>query len=278
MVETGLKRFEGKIALVFGGGGGMGSATSKRFAQEGATVIVVDYKPEKAEEVVKEIIAAGGKAEAMTCNNMVEAEVIAVLDAIAKKYGRLDYAINNTGGNPTSSELNAASTENFKAVIDSYMTAYFYCLKYEAKLMVEGGGGSIVSISSTNATALQPQLGPYSAAKAAVEVLSKTLAMEVGPKGVRVNTVQPGFTKTPPNGFTRDPLYTKEILYKTPTRRMNLPEDIAAACLFLCSNDAFNITAVSLPVDGGELTEGYPDVYEIRAGVPRFYDGPELGR
>lgn len=273
-----MKRFEGKVALVFGGAGGMGSATSKRFAAEGATVIIADFKPERGQEITEEIIANGGKAEFVACNSMIEEQVVAVMDYIKTNHGKLDYAVNNTGGNPTTPNIIDTTSENYHAVVDSYQTAYFFCLKYEAKLMVESGGGAIVSITSTNATSLQPQLGPYSAAKAAVEVLSKTLAMEVGPLGVRVNTVQPGFTKTPPNGFTRDPQFVREILYKTPTRRITLPEDIAAACLYLCSNDAFNVTAVSLPVDGGELTEGYPDVYEIRAGVKRFYDGPELGR
>lgn len=82
-----------------------------------------------------------------------------------------------------------------------------------------------------------------------MKVLSKPLAMKVGPKGVRVNTVQLGFIKTPPNGFARDSLYTKEILYRTSTRHITLPEDISATCLFLCSNDVFNITAVRLLVD-----------------------------
>lgn len=278
MYEKGLKRFENKVVLIVGGGGGMGTATSKRFAEEGAQVVVCDFKAERAIEVADEITKDGGKAIALPCNTGVEEDVDKLIATIVEKFGRLDCAANMHGGNPTTPNVIDTTLENFINVVNAFLISFFLCMRAEARQMVKQGFGSIVSISSINSYQFTPSLSAYSACKAAIDALAKTLAMEVGPLGVRVNTVQPGFTKTPPNGFTRDPKYVPAVLFRTPTRRITLPEEIAAACAFLSSDDAYNITAVGLPVDGGESMEGYPDVYKIRAGVPLTYEGPELGR
>lgn len=268
-----MRRFENKVILVIGGGGGMGSATVRRLGAEGATVISADMFPEKAEAVVAEVNANGGKAEFMLCQASQEKEVEELIAKIVAKYGRLDGAVNNMGGEVGSPFVVDTPTERHQQIVESNLTCFFYALKYEGQQMVKQGFGSIVSISSMNAFVLNPMLGHYCAAKAAMTVLSKNMAMEVGKYGVRVNTVSPGYTLSPP--VVRNLKGNKEqigaVLFKTPTRKFNQPEDIAAASLFLLSEDARNITAHDLVVDGGEHTEGYPDTFEIRNNLPISY-------
>lgn len=272
-METGMRRFEKKVILVIGGGGGMGSATVRRLGAEGATVISADMFPEKAEAVVAEVNAAGGKAEFMLCHANEEAEIQALISSIVQKYGRLDGAVNNMGGEVGSPFVIETPTERYRQIIESNLTSFFYAMKYEGQQMAKQGYGAIVSISSMNAFVLNPMLGSYCAAKAAMTVLSKNMAMEIGKQGVRVNTVSPGYTLSPPvvRNLKGDTDQIGAVLFKTPTRKFNLPEDIAAASLFLLSEDARNITAHDLVVDGGEYTEGYPDTFEIRNHLPTSY-------
>lgn len=272
-METGMKRFENKVILVIGGGGGMGSATVRRLGAEGATVISADMFPEKAEAVVAEVNAAGGKAEFMLCQAREEEEVKALIEKIVEKYGRLDGAVNNHGGEVGSPFVIDTPTERHREIMENNLTAFFYALKYEGQQMKKQGHGAIVSISSQNAFVFNPMLGNYAAAKAALTVLSKNMAMEIGQYGVRVNTVSPGYTMSPPvvKLLKGDKAQIGAALYKIPTRRFNTVDDIAAASLFLLSDDARNITAHDLVVDGGGYTEGYPDTFEIRNNLPTSY-------
>lgn len=272
-MEKGLKRFENKIVLVIGGGGGMGSMTVRRLAEEGATVISADMFPEKGQPVVDEVVAKGGKAEFMVCQANKEEEVKALLDNIVAKYGRLDAAINNMGGEVPSPMVIETTEQRHREIMDSNLTSFFFAIKHEGQVMKKQGFGAIVSICSINHFVLQPMLGHYCASKAGFLALSKNMAMEIAPFGVRVNTVSPGYTLSPPvaRNLKGNLDQIGAVLFKIPTRKFNMPEDIAAASLFLISDDARNINAHDLVVDGGLNLEGYPDSFEIRNGLPTSY-------
>jgi 3-oxoacyl-[acyl-carrier protein] reductase len=244
-----MKRLENKVAVITGGADGIGRAGALKFAAEGASVIIWDMNSEKGLETVSEIENAGGKAYFVKVNTASYPEVeTATKDAVGK-FGRIDILINNAGITRDAS-IRKMTSEQWQQVIDVNLTGVFNCAKCVSAGMVEKGYGRIINTSSV--VALYGNFGQsnYVATKAGVIGLTKTLARELGRKGVTVNAVAPGFISTemvkkmPENVL-------KAMEDKVPLGRLGAPEEIASAYLFLASDEASYINGATLSVDGG---------------------------
>jgi len=244
-----MKRLENKIAVITGGADGLGRAASMKFCAEGATVIIWDMDEEKGFQTVAEIETAGGKVSFARVNTASYTEVEAATKAAEEKYGRIDILINNAGITRDAS-IKKMTPEQWQQVIDVNLTGVFNCAKCISAVMVEKGYGRIINTSSV--VALYGNFGQsnYVATKAGVIGLTKTLARELGRKGITVNAVAPGFIATemvkkmPENVL-------KAMEEKVPLGRLGTPEEIAAVYLFLSSNEASYINGATLSVDGG---------------------------
>ena len=242
-------KLKDKIAIVTGGADGIGKATAIRFAQEGATVVIWDLNEEKGHETVKQIKDAGGKAAFAKVNTAVFSEVESATKQVVDQFGTLDIIINNAGITRDST-IKKMTPETWQQVIDVNLTGVFNCCKCASEVMVEIGWGRIISASSV--VALYGNFGQtnYVATKAGLIGMTKTLARELGRKGVTVNAVAPGFIAT--DMVKKMPAEVlKSMEDKVPLKRLGQPEEIAAAYLFLASDDASYINGTVLSVDGG---------------------------
>ena len=243
---NGLKN---RIAVVTGGADGIGRATAMRFAQEGAVVVIWDMNEEKGKQTAAEINAAGGKALFLKVNTSNFAEVEAASKKVVEQYGKYEILINNAGITRDST-LKKMTPELWQQVIDVNLTGVFYCAKCAADIMTEQGWGRIVNASSV--VALYGNFGQtnYVATKAGLIGMTKTMARELGKKGVTVNAVAPGFILTDMVRKMPEEVL-KSMEDKVPVKRLGKPEEIAAAYAFLASDDAAYINGTVISVDGG---------------------------
>jgi len=247
-----LLDLSGQVALVTGAGSGFGRTIAQRFAAAGARV-GVHYRRSRpgAEGVVRAIQAAGGEARAIEGELTREGEAERVVDETALAFGRLDVLVNNAGSYPLVSLLEMSPAQ-WDEVMAANLRSAFSCLQAAARRMRASGGGAIVNVTSIQAFRPALELAHYSAAKAGLEMLTRSAAVELGPAGIRVNAVAPGVTwregieSAWPDGVAR---YSAAA----PLGRIGRPEEVADACLFLASPAARFITGVSLAVDGGVL-------------------------
>lgn len=248
-METGL---EGKVALVTGGGSGIGAASSHRLASEGAIVVVTDVDDGKGKDVAAAIGQAGGTAAFAHLDVADEAEWSAVVAAVVDQHGSLDVLVNNAGFGD-SGDVETASTDDWNRVIAVIQTGVWFGLKHGGAAIRATGGGSIINISSIFGTSGGFGTNPaYHAGKGAVRTLTKNAALHWATAGVRVNSVHPGFIETPLTAGARDdPERVNAILATTPLGRWGQPEEIADAVVFLASDRASFITGTEVYVDGG---------------------------
>jgi meso-butanediol dehydrogenase/(S,S)-butanediol dehydrogenase/diacetyl reductase len=239
-----MSRLQGKSALVTGGGSGIGRAICRRFASEGASVVVADVAGDRAEEVAA---AVGGRA--------VQADVTVASDVrrMVEAAGRVDVLVNNVGGGMANVLLEIEEDEWDHDVALNLKSA-FLCSKAVLPGMIERGGGVIVNISSVNGIAYFAN-EPYSAAKAGLINLTRSTAARYGPQGVRAVAIAPGTIRTPiwQERVDKKPEIFERLMRWYPLQRVGEPEDIAAAAAFLASDDASWITGEVLRVDGGLL-------------------------
>jgi NAD(P)-dependent dehydrogenase (short-subunit alcohol dehydrogenase family) len=250
-------RFEDKVAVITGGGGGIGRATALAFAREGAKIVIADIHKENAAESVRLIEQAGGQASATTTDVGDSAQVQAMLQAAQDRYGRLDVLFNNAGisgymGPKMMVEMDEAL---FDSVMRTNVRGVWLGMKYAIPMMIAGGGGCIVNTASTLGLVGQRYSGPYAASKHAVMGLTKTAAIEYGLQGVRINAVCPGGIETPIAENFRKSMSPEDWRKRNEaafpaTARYGKAEEIAHAVLFLCSDAATNIHGIGLPVDG----------------------------
>ena len=238
-----------RIAVITGGADGIGRATAMRFAQEGAVVVIWDMNEEKGKQTSAEINAAGGKAWFLKVNTSNFAEVEAASKKVVEQYGKYEILINNAGITRDST-LKKMTPELWQQVIDVNLTGVFYCAKCAADIMTEQGWGRIVNASSV--VALYGNFGQtnYVATKAGLIGMTKTMARELGKKGVTVNAVAPGFILTDMVRKMPEEVL-KSMEDKVPVKRLGKPEEIAAAYAFLASDDAAYINGTVISVDGG---------------------------
>lgn len=241
---------EGKTAVVTGAGRGIGRAIALRLAAEGAAVIVnYNGSAKRAEEVVNEITAAGGRAEAVQCSVADYESVAAMMDGVVKKYGSIDILVNNAGITKDNL-LMKMSEEDFDAVIDTNLKGVFNCMKHVARQMIKQRGGRIINISSVSGVLGNAGQANYCAAKAGVIGLTKSFAREAASRGITVNAVAPGFIETEMTDVLSDAVKagaTEQI----PMKHFGTTEDIAGTVAFLASDSARYITGQVICVDGG---------------------------
>ena len=243
-------RLQGKVAFVSGGSSGIGAATARRMAQEGAVVVICGRHQDTLDKVVADIRAAGGQAEAVVADVGVEAQYVGAIEAAAQRHGKLDILVNNAMAY-TWGALDAMSTADWHANFTTTVDGGFWGTRTALQLM-KGKVGAIVNVSSICGQLGVPWMSGYSAAKAAIDNFSRAAAAEGAPHGVRVNVVIPAVVETP---ATAGMLATDESRKATekliPMGRVGQPDDLAHAIVFLASDEAGYITGASLPVDGG---------------------------
>lgn len=246
-----------RVAIVTGGASGIGLAIAERLAADGHTVAVFDRNAEGAREAAAKIEAAGGTAAGVEVDVTDRPGVEAGVAAVKERLGRPTILVNNAGLDWFEPFLKIRP-ESWSRVLDVNLTGTFHCCQVVLPEMIEEGWGRIVNISSSSTHSGQPFMTPYVAAKSGVIGLTKSLALEFGPKGVTVNTIPPGFIDTPMLraaegkgllGGTID-----DHIKRTPVRRAGRPEDIAAMCSFVCSEEAGYVTGQVLGVNGGRNT------------------------
>jgi NAD(P)-dependent dehydrogenase (short-subunit alcohol dehydrogenase family) len=249
-----MRRLEGKIALVTGGGAGIGRAICETFAREGAHVLVADIDGDAAQETASAIVTANGAAEAHTVDIADTAEVRTLMETIKAAHGRIDVLVNNAGVGARA-DFRHLTDDEWDKVWSVNLDGTVKCAREAFDLMRASGKASIVNLSSVMSAKHTRQMAVYSATKGAVSALSRSLAVEYAPYGIRVNTLLPGYVDTALIGrYIKNPGIAKALLTQTPLRRFGMPEDIANAALFLASDEAGYITGAALNVDGGMQT------------------------
>lgn len=245
-----MKRFENKIVLVTGAGRGIGASIAKRFASEGAEVIVnYSGNDEAAQKTVDEITATGGQAQKYKCSVNDSESVKIMIDEIIKKFGRIDILVNNAGITKDGLMLRMTD-EDFDRVIDVNLKGTFNCTKYVSKYMLKQKSGKIINISSVVGLSGNAGQVNYSASKAGIIGITKSAAKELSSRGITVNAVAPGYVDTDMTKVLSDNI-RNEILKNIPLQRMGNVEDISNCVAFLASEDASYITGQVISVDGG---------------------------
>jgi NAD(P)-dependent dehydrogenase (short-subunit alcohol dehydrogenase family) len=246
---------DGKTALVTGGASGIGRATALAMAREGARVAVADRAEDSAAATVALINAAGGQAIAIGGDVSAEADVMAMVARTVAAFGRLDCAFNNAGISgravgPVGQRTHEMSKASFDGMLAINLTGVFLCMKHEIAHMLTQGGGAIVNTASVAGLIGLPTAVHYVAAKHGVVGITKTAAMEYARDNIRVNCVNPGYIATPMTDETMKTRYDA-LMTKVPMNRLGLPEEIAEAVVWICSDKASFMTGASHVIDGG---------------------------
>ena len=246
-----------RTAIVTGGGSGIGLAISERLAADGDAVAVFDRDGTSAEAAAAKLTAAGGTAVGVTVDVTDREQLAAGVEEVSSRLGRPTILVNSAGLDGFDPFLDI-TPEKWARIIDVNLTGTFNCCQAVVPHMLEAGWGRIVNISSSSAQGGQPLMTHYVAAKAAVIGFTKALALELGPKGITVNTIPPGFIDTPMlRKSEAKGLLGKGVDFhaaQTPVRRVGRPEDIAAACAFLVRDEASYVTGQVIGVNGGRNT------------------------
>ena len=240
-----------RVAVVTGAGSGIGAAIATGFVKAGAKVAVVDRDGEAAANVAARLAAAGGTAIAFTCDVTRQDAVDAVAGEVTARLGTSDILVNNAGI-LRAGLLETVSIESWNQVLAVTLTGYLIAAQAFGRDMIKAGRGSIIHIASIAGTNTQPRSGAYSASKAGVLQLSKQLAVEWGPHGVRSNAILPGLIRTPLSAaFYENKEFEEKRKALIPTRRIGEPDDVAQAVLFLASDRASYVNGAEILVDGG---------------------------
>jgi NAD(P)-dependent dehydrogenase (short-subunit alcohol dehydrogenase family) len=243
----------GRIALVTGASRGIGAEIAKLLAQQGAHVIVSSRKLDGCKQVADEIIAAGGKAEAVTCHIGAMEDIAKIFEHIRAKHGRLDILINNAAANPYYGPLLDTDLNSFQKTVDVNIRGYFFMSVEGAKLMKQNPrGGAIVNTASVNGISPAPLQAVYSITKAAIINMTRVFAKDLGEHNIRVNAILPGLTKTKFAGalFEEEKTY-RQWIDTIPMHRHAEPKEMAGAVLYLVSDAASYTTGECMVIDGG---------------------------
>jgi NAD(P)-dependent dehydrogenase (short-subunit alcohol dehydrogenase family) len=239
-----MSKLEGKTALVTGGGSGIGLAVARRFAQEGAHVFITGRREAQLAEAVKLI---DGRVEAVAGDITSASDIARLFETIQAKVGRLDILVNSSGV-AEYANLEDTTEEHFDRAFDLNVRAMVFTVQHAIRHM--GQGGAIVLIGSIAGGMANPGYGTYSATKAAVRSYGRTWNTELAPRGIRVNTISPGPTDTPMLAQASDEV-RQTLSAQIPAKRLGNPEEVAAAALFLASDESTYVSGAELIIDGG---------------------------
>jgi NAD(P)-dependent dehydrogenase (short-subunit alcohol dehydrogenase family) len=249
---------QGKIAIVTGAGTGIGAAIARRFAEDGATVCVTGRKQEQIEAVAAEITASGGDALARVLDVRSSEQYETVFDELMECYRRIDIVVTNAARAGTAAYIGPlidVSDEEWNDIIAINLTGIFYAARAAAKRMIPQGSGSIITIGSVNSFRPEGDVPAYAASKGGVLLLTRSLARDLAPHGIRVNGIAPGATATENilEGIRLRGLTNEQVAARIPLGRQAGPEEIASVAAFLASDDASYVTGEMIVVDGGML-------------------------
>lgn len=249
------KRFEGKVAFITGGSAGIGFTTAERFAQEGAKVVIASSNSERGQAATEKMKADGGEVTFVQTDVSKYRDIENAIQTTINTYGGLNYAFNNAGISGDMGPLHAGTEENWDYVLDLNLKGIWAAMKFEIAHMLKNGGGVIINNSSTAGGRGMAGLSVYNASKFGLHGLSKGAALEYAEAGIRINVVMPGMTETPGLNRLRNSIPGFEDVGKsmTPMKRFGVPDDIANAVLWLCSDEANFVTGASFAIDGGML-------------------------
>jgi 3-oxoacyl-[acyl-carrier protein] reductase len=245
-------RLKGKVAIVTGGASGFGAGIVQEFAKEGARTVILDLNGEGAKAVASE---AGGETISVAGDVTKRADIEAAVNAAVNAFGRIDIVVNNAGWTHRNKPILDVTEEEFDRVFNINVKSIFHMTNAVVPIMRKQGGGCIINIGSTAGLRPRPGLTWYNGTKGAVNLMSKSMAVELAPDRIRVNCIAPVIGETALlESFmgTPDPPENRARFIATiPLGRMSRPSDIAKSCLYLASDDAEFLTGVVLPVDGG---------------------------
>jgi NAD(P)-dependent dehydrogenase (short-subunit alcohol dehydrogenase family) len=249
--------YEDKVVIVTGGAYGIGRAAAIGFARRGAKVVIADIDAVKGEEALRMVKDAGGEAIFVKTDVSSESDVQNLVEETVETYGKLDCAFNNAGIHKQFVSTVDLKTEDWEEMIRTNLKSVWLCMKYEIPQMLKQGKGAIVNTSSAAGLVGAPSNPAYPASKHGVVGITKSTALEYARKGIRVNCVCPGPTRTGMNEelTATNPEIVKMMDRKVPMGRIGEPEEVAAAAIFLCSDEASYITGHALPVDGGIVAD-----------------------
>ena len=250
-------RLEGKIAVVTGAARGIGAACARRFAAEGAQVVLADILEEQGEATAQAIRDEGGSAAFLACDTGEGAQARALIERTVARHGRIDVLLNNAGIFTIADFLDV-SEEDFDRVLRVNLRGYFLVGQAAARAMAAAGSGSIINMSSVNGVMAIETIAPYVVSKGGVNQLTSVMALALAPKGVRVNAIGPGTILTEMSGaLLTDEAARRRVLSRTPMGRPGQPEEIAAIAVFLASEDSSYVTGQVIYADGGRMRLNY---------------------
>ncbi|HEX8315628.1 MAG TPA: SDR family oxidoreductase [Flavisolibacter sp.] len=238
-----------KVAIVTGGGSGLGLAIATKFVQNGITTVIVGRDEQKL-NAAKESL--GDLCQPMSCDLNDLPSIPRLVQSIIDKYGRIDILVNNAGINQKK-EFTEVTDEEFLRIINTNVCAVFAISREVVKCMKDAGSGSIINISSMAAQYGLPKVIAYSASKTAIDGMTRAMAVELAPLGIRVNAIAPGFiySDMTATALNSDPERKAKVFSRTPMGKMGQPEDIGEAAYYLATDASKYVTGVVLPVDGG---------------------------
>ena len=248
-----MQRFHGKSVLVTGSAHGIGEAIARRFASEGASVMIADLDAPGAEATAADIVASGGRAIAMRVDVKSASDITAMVAATVEAFDKVDVLVNNAGDVTISRHFLDSDEAWWDHFIDTNLKSQYLACRAVAPLMAKAGGGCIINMSSGGATRSHRGMVAYDASKGGVEAMTRALALELAPYGIRVNALVPGLIVTRPEHA--EPIADKRRADTVPMGRGGTPQDLAGPATFLASDDAAYMTGSCLVVDGGVLVQ-----------------------